>query len=101
MKKSFLEHVYFGDIVPGDRGFKRNKRLYKISQLSEEAYDQMMSSIPDEYHDIINKYVSINTSYCSEAELSAFIYGVRYMFRFMLDAITDKFAEFEDDNDLD
>ena len=51
MKNSFLEHVYFGNIVPADRGFKRNKRLYKISKLSEEAYDKMMAAVPDEYRD--------------------------------------------------
>lgn len=48
MKKSFLENVYFGNVVPVDRGFKRNKRLYKISKLSEEAYDKMMAAVPDE-----------------------------------------------------
>lgn len=101
MKKSFLEQIYFGNIVPGDRGFKRNKRLYEVSKLSEEAYDKMKATVPAEYHDAIDHYVAVNTSYCSEAELAAFVYGVRYMFRFMMDAVEDKFAEFEDAEGLE
>ena len=38
MKKSFTEKLYFGDILPVERGFKRNARLYKKFKLSQKEH---------------------------------------------------------------
>ncbi|MBR4910544.1 MAG: hypothetical protein IKZ47_04395 [Clostridia bacterium] len=100
MKKSFIEKLYFGDILPVERGFKRNARLYKKFKISQKEHEEMLAAIPKEYHGIIEKYVSTNISFCAESELAAFVYGVRYMLRFMLDAISDKLDDFSDDEDL-
>lgn len=99
MQRKFLENLYYGNIIPGDRGFKQNKKLYKISQLSSEAYEEMLRVVPEEYHEVIDKYVCINTSYTSESEFASFVFGLKYMFRFILGVLHDTYNEFGEEGE--
>ena len=81
--KSFLEELYFGYVMPFDRKVRRGSKVDKIAKIAEEKCDAFREKLSDELKKEFDNALCLQASQMCEAELEAFIFGCRFIFRLL------------------
>ena len=79
--KTFLEQLYYGNVMPFDKKTRRGSKVDKISKIAEAKCDEFREKLSDELKKEFDNVLCLQASQMCESELEAFIFGCRFIFR--------------------
>lgn len=93
--KNFIEELFYGNIDPQARGYRKNHHIIKVSNnindIEEKLTERLQSEDKDLFLDFCNAYVEL----MGEAELDSFIVGFRLGAKMLFDVFCSDDAPFE------
>lgn len=95
MDKTFLEQLYFGNVMPFDKSVRKDSKVDKLSKIAEAKSDRFREKLSDELKREFDNVRCVQASHLCESELEAFIYGCRFIFRLLGACCADENNDFQ------
>ena len=75
--KNFIKELYYGNIDPQSRGFKKDSYLQKQMKLLTESEELLTNNLTGEEKKAFLSFANASNTILGESELDAFIVGFR------------------------
>jgi len=72
-----IENLYYGNIVPADKGIKKGSEYSKLLNLAARNEEKLSASLTKEQKILFEKYKDCTMDMCGIAEIEAFVSGVK------------------------
>lgn len=94
--KNFITELYYGNIDPQSRGFKKERYLQKQMKTLTESEELLTNNLSGEEKKAFLSFANASNIVLGEYELDAFIVGFRLGAKFAYDAFVDDNAPYAD-----
>ena len=84
-----LEDLYFGDVQPSERSFKRNSQYAKALDDLVKAGDALTDTITEKQKEMFEDYMTAQREVNVLTDCETFIYAFRLAAKIMIDVLTD------------
>ena len=93
--RNFLEQLYYGNISPMERSIDRHSKLKQIMNVVSDEIEKFNTKLTEEQQKELDKLLCLKCSESCQQELDAFIYGCRFVFRFLMSCMGDENSDFK------
>ena len=90
-----LEDLYYGNIVPADRGIKGSEYA-QLLHLAARNEEKLSATLTEEQKNLFEKYKDCTMDMCGIAEKEAFVEGVKLGIKIVVETYTDGSPEFNE-----
>lgn len=94
--KNIITELYYGNIDPQVRGFKKDSYLQKQMSILSKSEAELTDKLDGEVKKAFLSFVNASNVILGESELDSFIIGFRLGARFIYDTFVDSTAPYED-----
>ncbi len=94
--KNILTELYYGNVDPQARGFKKDSYLQKQMSILSKCETELTSKLDGEEKTAFLSFANAFNVILGESELDSFIVGFRLGARFIYDTFVDSTAPYED-----
>ena len=94
--KNFITELYYGNIDPQSRGFKKDSYLQKQMKTITESEELLTKKLSGEEKKAFLSFANASNVILGESELDAFIVGFRLGAKFAYDTFVDNNAPYAD-----
>lgn len=94
--KSFITELYYGNIDPQSRGFRKDSYLNKQMAILADCEQILTEKLSGDDKKSFLSFVNASSIVLSESELDSFIVGFRLGAKFCYDTFVDDFAPYMD-----
>lgn len=94
--KNIITELYYGNIDPQARGFKKDSYLQKQMSILSKSEAVLTDKLDGEVKKAFLSFVNASNVILGESELDRFIIGFRLGARFIYDTFVDSTASYED-----
>lgn len=94
--KNIITELYYGNIDPQARGFKKDSYLQKQMSILSKSEAVLTDKLDGEVKKAFLSFVNASNVILGESELDSFIVGFRIGARFIYDTFVDSTAPYED-----
>lgn len=94
--KNFIEELFYGNIDPQARGYKKDSNIRKTSDNATAIEEKLTKKLNDEEKELFLDFVNAHSEIMGEASLDSFIIGFRFGARFTYDTFVSEEAPFYD-----
>lgn len=94
--KNIITELYYGNIDPQARGFKKDSHLQKQMSILSKCEAELTNKLEGEEKKAFLSFVNASNVILGESELDSFIVGFRLGARFVYDTFVDSTAPYED-----
>ncbi len=94
--KNIITELYYGNIDPQARGFKKDSYLQKQMSILSKCEAELTNKLEGEEKKAFLSFVNASNVILGESELDSFIVGFRLGARFVYDTFVDSTAPYED-----
>lgn len=94
--KNFIEELFYGNIDPQTRGYKKDSNIRKVSDNATDIEEKLTKKLNDEEKELFLDFVNAHSEIMGEASLDSFIIGFRFGARFTYDTFVSEEAPFYD-----
>ena len=84
-----LEDLYFGDVRPSERSFKRNTQYAKALDELVKAGDALTDTLTEKQREMFEDYMTAQREVNVLTEYETFIYSFRLAAKIMIDVLTE------------
>lgn len=84
-----LEDLYFGDVRPSERSFKRNSQYAKALDDLVKAGDALTDTLTEKQKEIFEEFMTAQREVTVLTDCETFIYAFRLAAKIMIDVLTD------------
>ena len=94
--KNIITELYYGNIDPQARGFKKDSYLQKQMSILSKSEAELTDKLDGEVKKAFLSFANASNVILGESELDSFIVGFRLGARFIYDTFVDNTAPYED-----
>ena len=94
--KNILTELYYGNIDPQARGFKKDSYLQKQMGILSSCEETLTEKLTGDEKKAFLSFVNASNIVLGESELDSFLVGFRLGARFIYDTFVDSNAPYED-----
>lgn len=94
--KNIITELYYGNIDPQARGFKKDSYLQKQMSILSKSEAELTDKLDGEVKKAFLSFANASNVILGESELDSFIVGFRLGARFIYDTFVDNTALYED-----
>lgn len=94
--KNIITELYYGNIDPQARGFKKDSYLQKQMSILSKSEAELTDKLDGEVKKAFLSFANASNIILGESELDSFIVGFRLGARFIYDTFVDSTAPYED-----
>ena len=94
--KNIITELYYGNIDPQARGFKKDSYLQKQMSILSKSEAELTDKLDGEVKKAFLSFANASSAILGESELDSFIVGFRLGARFIYDTFVDSTAPYED-----
>lgn len=94
--KNIITELYYGNIDPQARGFKKDSYLQKQMSILSKSEAELADKLDGEVKKAFLSFANASNAIFGESELDSFIVGFRLGARFIYDTFVDNTALYED-----
>lgn len=94
--KNIITELYYGNIDPQARGFKKDSYLQKQMSILSKSEAELTDKLDGEVKKAFLSFANASNIILGESELDSFIVGFRLGARFIYDTFVDNTALYED-----
>ena len=94
--KNIITELYYGNIDPQVRGFKKDSYLQKQMSILSKSEAELTDKLDGEVKKAFLSFANASSAILGESELDSFIVGFRLGARFIYDTFVDNTALYED-----
>ena len=94
--KNIITELYYGNIDPQARGFKKDSYLQKQMSILSKSEAELTDKLDGEVKKAFLSFANASSAILGESELDSFIVGFRLGARFIYDTFVDNTALYED-----
>ncbi len=91
-----LEDLYYGNIVPADKGVKKGSEYSQLLHLAARNEEKLSSTLTEEQKTLFEKYKECCMDMYGMAELEAFVSGVKLGVKIIVETYTDSSQNFKE-----
>ena len=91
-----IENLYYGNIVPAEKGIKRGSEYSKLLHLAARNEEKLSVTLTEEQKSLFEKYKDCTMDMCGIAEKDAFVEGVKLGVKIVVETYTDGSPEFNE-----
>lgn len=91
-----LEDLYYGNIVPADKGIKKGSEYSQLSHLAARNEEKLSATLTKEQKILFEKYKDCCVEMYGIAELEAFVSGVKLGVNIIVETYTDSSPNFKE-----
>lgn len=84
-----LEDLYFGDVRPSERSFKRNSQYAKALDDLVKAGDALTDTLTEKQKEMFEEFMTAQREVNVLTDCETFIYAFRLAAKIMIDVLTD------------
>ena len=84
-----LEDLYFGDVRPSERSFKRNSQYAKALDDLVKAGDALADTLTEKQKEMFEEFMTAQREVNVLTDCETFIYAFRLAAKIMIDVLTD------------
>ncbi|MDO4861701.1 MAG: hypothetical protein Q3984_03430 [Eubacteriales bacterium] len=84
-----LEDLYFGDVRPSERSFKRNSQYAKALDDLVKAGDALTDTLTEKQKEMFEEFMTAQREVNVLTDCKTFIYAFRLAAKIMIDVLTD------------
>ncbi len=84
-----LEDLYFGDVQPSERSFKRNSQYAKALDDLVKAGDALTDTLTEKQKEMFEEFMTAQREVNVLTDCETFIYAFRLAAKIMIDVLTD------------
>lgn len=95
MMANFIEELFYGNIDPQARSYRKGHRAAKVSRDINELEEKLTECLQDGDKDLFLDFCNANTELMGEATLDSFIVGFRLGAKMIFDVFCSDDAPFE------
>ena len=92
---NFLEELYFGNLDPQARGYRKNSNILKVSENINELEEKLTQRLNDEEKKLFLDFCNANSELMGDTGLDSFIVGFRLGAKMIFDTFCSDNAPFE------
>lgn len=92
---NFIEELFYGNIDPQARGYRKDHRVVKVSNSINEIEAKLTERLQGENKDLFLDFCNAYAELMGEAELDSFIVGFRLSAKMPFDVFCSDDAPFE------
>ena len=92
---SFLEELYFGNLDPQARGYRKDSHIIKVSDSINELEKKLTERLQDEDKSLFLDFCNAYSELMGDAGLDSFIVGFRLGAKMIFDTFCSDDAPFE------
>lgn len=92
--KNFIEELFYGNIDPQARGYKKDSHARKVSDTINDTEEMLSNKLNDEEKALFHHFANAYGELLSESSLDSFIIGFRLGARFVYDTFASDIAPF-------
>ncbi len=94
--KNIITELYYGNIDPQARGFKKDSYLQKQMSILSKSEAELTDKLDGEVKKAFLSFANASNVILGESELDSFIVGFRLGARFIYDTFVDNTAPYKD-----
>ena len=94
--KNIITELYYGNIDPQVRGFKKDSYLQKQMSILSKSEAELTDKLDGEVKKAFLSFANASNIILGESELDSFIVGFRLGARFIYDTFVDSTAPYKD-----
>ena len=94
--KNIIEELFYGNIDPQARGFKKDSYLQKQMTIMSNSEEILTERLKDDDKKTFLSFVNASGIVLGESELDSFIVGFRLGARFIYDTVADNITPDDD-----
>lgn len=94
--KNIIEELFYGNIDPQARGFKKDSYLQKQMTIMSNSEEILTERLKDDDKKTFLSFVNAYGIVLGESELDSFIVGFRLGARFIYDTFADNITPYDD-----
>ena len=94
--KNIITELYYGNIDPQARGFKKDSYLQKQMSILSKSEAELTDKLDGEVKKAFLSFANASSAILGESELDSFIVGFRLGARFIYDTFADSTAPYKD-----
>lgn len=93
--RSFLEELYFGNLDPQARGYRKDSHILKVSENINELEEKLTQRLNDEEKKLFLDFCNAYGELMGDTGLDSFIVGFRLGAKMIFDTFCNDNAPFE------
>lgn len=94
--KNIITELYYGNVDPQARGFKKDSYLQKQMSILSSCEEALTEKLTGDEKKTFLSFVNASNIVLGESELDSFLVGFRLGARFIYDTFVDNTAPYED-----
>ena len=91
-----LEDLYYGNIVPADKGVKKGSEYSQLLHLAARNEEKLSATLTEEQKILFEKYKDCCVEMYGIAEIEAFVSGVKLGVKIIVETYTDNSQNFKE-----
>ena len=91
-----LEDLYYGNIVPAEKGIKKGSEYSKLLNLAARNEEKLSATLTEEQKILFEKYKDCCVEMYGIAEIEAFVSGVKLGVKIIVETYTDGSQNFKE-----
>ena len=91
-----LEDLYYGNIVPADKGIKKGSEYSQLLHLATRNEEKLSATLTEEQKILFEKYKDCCVEMYGIAEIEAFVSGVKLGVKIIVETYTDNSQNFKE-----
>ena len=92
---NFLEELYFGNLDPQARGYRKGNHIWKVSENINELEEKLTQHLNDEEQKLVLEFCNAYGELMGDIGLDSFIVGFRLGAKMIFDTFCSDDAPFE------
>ena len=92
--KNFIEELFYGNIDPQARGYKKESNIRKVLDKINDIEEQLTNKLSNEEKKLFLDFVDAHSELSAESSLDSFIVGFRLGARFLYDTFVSDVSPF-------
>lgn len=92
---NFLEELYYGNLDPQARGYRKDNNILKVSENINELEEKLTQRLNDEEKKLFLDFCNANSELMGDTGLDSFIVGFRLGAKMIFDTFCSDDAPFE------
>ena len=92
---NFLEDLYYGNLDPQARGYRKDNTILKVSENINELEEKLTQRLNDEEKKLFLDFCNANSELMGDTGLDSFIVGFRLGAKMIFDTFCSDDAPFE------
>ena len=90
-----IENLYYGNIVPAEKGIKRGSAYSKLLNLAARNEEKLSATLTKEQKILFEKYKDCCVEMYGIAEIEAFVSGMKLGVKIIVETYTDRSENFK------